>query len=74
VTTLRGPADALKRQFKAAAADFSDEIPTAIAADFLRGGAPTFARVFDRRGVKIASIDRHENEPWAAFAARAKGD
>jgi hypothetical protein len=40
------PVRALRRQLKTIAADFSDDlIPTSIAADFLNGGAPAFARL-----------------------------
>ena len=42
-----------------------------VAADFLRGGAPKFARAFDRRGALVFSTQRLEDEPWAAFRARA---
>ena len=55
-------------------AETSLSVSVVVAADFLRGGAPTFARVFDRRGVKIAGVERGENEPWPAFVARAKGE
>ena len=70
---LRGQANAFERQLKAAAANFSDDIPTAIAADFLNGGAPSFARIFDRRGIKLAALQRLDGEPWVAFVARSKG-
>jgi hypothetical protein len=52
----------------------ADTIPTAIAADFLHGGAPSFARVFDRRGRRLTTVQRRENELWSAFVARAKGE
>jgi hypothetical protein len=67
---LRG-LDAFERKLKAAAANVSDTIPTAIAADFLNGGAPSFARIFDRRGARLAAIQRLTDEPWAAFRGRA---
>ena len=70
---LRGQANAFERQLKAAAANFSDDIPTAIAADFLNGGGPSFARIFDRRGIKLAALQRLDGEPWVAFVARSKG-
>jgi hypothetical protein len=66
--------DAFERKLKAAAASASDTIPIAIAADFLNGGAPSFARVFDRRGMRLVTVQRRDNEPWAAFVARAKGE
>jgi hypothetical protein len=40
------------------------------AADFLRGGAPTFARAFNRRGALLTTIQRAPGEAWAAFRAR----
>ena len=69
------PVRALRRQLKTIAADFADDlIPTSIAADFLNGGAPAFARIFDRRGRRFMTVQRRGNEPWAAFVARAKGE
>jgi hypothetical protein len=47
---------------------------TTVAADFLHGGAPTFARVFDQRGALISAIQRREDEPWAAFRDRARAE
>jgi hypothetical protein len=47
---------------------------TTVAADFLHGGAPTFARVFDRRGARLATIQRLTGEPWAAFRARVRDE
>ena len=41
------------------------------AADFLRGGSPTFARAFDRRGSLLCTIQRALDEGWTAFVARA---
>ena len=35
------------------------EIVVTIAADFLHGGPPTFARIFDRPGFKLATIQKH---------------
>lgn len=69
------PVRALRRQLKTIAADFADDlIPTSIAADFLNGGAPAFARIFDRRGRRFMTVQRRGNEPWATFVARAKGE
>jgi hypothetical protein len=69
------PVRALRRQLKTIAADFADDlIPTSIAADFLNGGAPGFARIFDRRGRRLTTVQRRENESWAVFVARAKGE
>ena len=49
----------------------TDDITVTIAADFLRGGEPTFARTFDRRGALLGAIQRLQDEPWATFKARA---
>ena len=49
-------------------------IITTVAADFLHGGEPGFARIFDRRGRRLTTVQRRENELWAAFVARAKGE
>ena len=46
------------------------DVTVTVAADFLRGGAPTFARAFDRKGALIFTTLRLENEPWTAFRAR----
>ncbi len=59
----------LKREHGQASA--SDLVVT-IAADFLRGGEPTFARAFDRRGALLMGLQRREHEPWEAFRARAR--
>jgi hypothetical protein len=65
------PVRALRRQLKTVTANLADDlIPTAIAADFLNGGAPAFARVFDRRGSRLATLPRLTDEPWAAFRDR----
>ena len=47
------------------------DVTVTAAADFLRGGAPTFARAFDRKGALVFTAERLENEPWTAFRARA---
>ena len=49
-------------------------VVTNIAADFLYGGAPSFARVFDRHGSKLTTIERLIDEPWAAFRARVRDE
>lgn len=69
--TLRSGVEALRRGLKLAAADLADELPTAIASDFLHGGAPDFARAFDRRGMWIGAFHRRQDEPWTAFRDRA---
>ena len=52
----------------------SGAIITTIAADFLNGGAPTFARAFDSRGLMVGEAQRLVGEPWAAFRDRVKGE
>ena len=47
-------------------------IITTAAVDFLNGGTPTFARAFDRHGVKLWSARRRTDEPWKAFCSRMK--
>ena len=66
---LSGLPDAFERQLKAAAANASDDIPIAIAADFLHGGAPSFARIFDRRGSKLATIQGPQASRGRSFGA-----
>ena len=51
----------------------SDIVVTA-AADFLHGGAPTFARAFDRRGALLVTTQRLQGEAWEPFRARARGE
>ena len=51
----------------------ADDIVVTVAADFLHGGEPTFARVFDRRGSLLIGRQRLRDEPWRAFEARARG-
>ena len=50
----------------------ADDIVVTVAADFLHGGEPTFARAFDRRGSLIFAKQRLEGEPWATFKTRAR--
>jgi hypothetical protein len=40
----------------------SNEIPAAIAVDFLRGGAPSTAEAYDRKGAFLAAFARDEGE------------
>ena len=47
-------------------------VEVTIAADFLHGGEPTFARVFDRRGSLLCAVQRVRDEPWEAFKTRAR--
>ena len=49
----------------------ADDIVVTVAADFLHGGEPTFARTFDRRGSMVGAVQRAQGEGWAAFRARA---
>ena len=48
------------------------DVTATVAADFLHGGIPTFARAFDRKGALVFSTQRLENEPWTAFKARVE--
>jgi hypothetical protein len=57
----------LEREFGRA-----DGIVVTIAADFLRGGEPTLARGFDRRGSLVGTAHRLKDEPWEAFKARIR--
>ena len=50
----------------------ADDMVLTVAADFLHGAEPTFARVFDRRGSLLIGRQRLRDEPWRAFEARAK--
>ena len=50
----------------------SDGVVVTTAADFLHGGEPAFARMFDRKGALLGAIQGPQGEPWAAFRARAK--
>ena len=61
----------LKREF--GRVDEQDAI-VAVLADFCNGGAPSFARVFDRRGQKISALDRAQDETVTAFRERARND
>jgi hypothetical protein len=48
------------------------EIVTHVAADFLHGGAPSRARVFDRKGLMIGAYALSENETLNDFRQRAR--
>ena len=50
----------------------ADDIVVTVAADFLRGGEPTFARAFDRRGSLLIGLQRLKDEPRRAFEVRAR--
>jgi hypothetical protein len=47
---------------------------TTTAMDFMHGGEPTFARAFDRKGMRLWSTQRGPLEPWKAFRDRARGE
>ena len=50
----------------------ASDITVTVAADFLHGGPPAFARIFDRRGSLLDATERLKDEPWAGFLPRAK--
>jgi hypothetical protein len=58
----------LRREFGRAVAE---DAVTIVAADFMHGGNPSFARIFDRKGVLLDAIGRRGDEPTAAFRGRA---
>jgi hypothetical protein len=49
----------------------SDELAALVAADFLNGGSPAFARAFDRKGLALATYARLGGEGLDAFRERA---
>ena len=63
-----------ERQVKRLAREFgrSDGVATAIAADFLTGGSPTAAEIYDRKGVRLATFARFEGEAFTAFRERIR--
>jgi hypothetical protein len=50
------------------------DIVVAMAADFLRGGEPAFARAFDRRGALLITVQRLQGEAWEAFKVRTRAE
>jgi hypothetical protein len=50
----------------------ASELAVAVAAVFLNGGAPSFARAFDRRGAAIASYALGEGETLSGFRQRVR--
>lgn len=64
--------DRIERKLSTVAARYAVGPVTTVAADFLRGGAPAFARVYDRRGARIGALQRGVDEPWAVFRGRAR--
>jgi hypothetical protein len=71
---IRSQVDHLERELNAVATRFTTGPVTTIAADFMHGGAPAFARVYDRRGARIGALQRRTDEPWATFRGRAKSE
>jgi hypothetical protein len=63
----------LMRRLNASRAS-AEEIVISLAADFLGGGAPSFARVFDRKGGLVGLVDRLAGETLAAFRIRARSE
>ena len=53
----------LKREFARSA----EPLVATVAVDFLNGGAPSFARAFDRKGALLRTLPRGLGEPWEAF-------
>ena len=49
-------------------------ISTSLAADFINGGAPSFARAFDRKGVLVGTLNRRGEESLTDFRQRAQGE
>ena len=43
-----------------------------VAADFMTGGAPTAAEAYDRKGVRLATFARSEEETFIAFRERVR--
>ena len=50
----------------------SNEIPAAIAVDFLRGGSPSTAEAYDRKGAFLAAFARDEGETVLIFRNRVR--
>ena len=69
---IHSQVDRIERKLSTIAARYATGPVTTVAADFLRGGAPAFARVYDRRGARIGALLRGVDEPWAVFRGRAK--
>jgi hypothetical protein len=69
--SLASRVERLKREF--GRVDEQDVI-VKVAADFCNGGAPSFARVFDRKGQEISELDRAEDETFTAFHQRTRNE
>ena len=52
----------------------AEDVTISLAADFLSGGTPSFARVFDRKGAFVGVVDRLDGETLAAFRLRAHSE
>jgi hypothetical protein len=52
----------------------ADAITTVIAGDFLHGGAASHARIFDRKGVMMATLHRCGDEGPTIFRGRVLGE
>jgi hypothetical protein len=50
-----------------------DELVVLTAADFMHGGAPSLARIFDRKGCELAQYDRLDGEELGDFRERVRG-
>jgi hypothetical protein len=61
------------RRLNASRANTQDIIMS-LAANFLNGGAPSFARVFDRKGALVGVVDRLDGETLVAFRQRARSE
>jgi hypothetical protein len=48
------------------------ELGVVLAVDFLAGGSPGHARLFDRRGAMLRTVERREDEGLTAFRERAR--
>jgi hypothetical protein len=50
----------------------ASELRIVTASDFARGGSPSFAQVFDRDGMRLASFERRRDERLETFRDRAR--
>jgi hypothetical protein len=61
----------LKREFGRTG---SEGLVVTVATDFLSGGAPSFARIFNRKGQEISAFGRAEDETLSTFRQRVRGE